>query len=78
MEGPKKRFGTARPELSLCPLELLHSGMPNSPVAPAQGEDQKKLDVISNEVFANCLRSRWAPHCSPPPLLPLKFRQNRP
>ena len=25
-----------------------------------QGEDQKKLDVISNEVFANCLRSRWA------------------
>ena len=25
-----------------------------------QGEDQKKLDVISNEVFANCLRSRCA------------------
>jgi fructose-1,6-bisphosphatase I len=23
-----------------------------------QGEDQKKLDVISNEVFGNCLRSR--------------------
>lgn len=22
-----------------------------------QGEDQKKLDVISNEVFSNCLRS---------------------
>lgn len=26
-----------------------------------QGEDQKKLDVVSNEVFANCLRSRCAP-----------------
>lgn len=25
-----------------------------------QGEDQKKLDVISNEVFSNCLRSRCA------------------
>lgn len=25
--------------------------------ANVQGEDQKKLDVISNEVFANCLRS---------------------
>lgn len=23
----------------------------------AQGEDQKKLDVVSNEVFSNCLRS---------------------
>ena len=23
-----------------------------------QGEDQKKLDVISNEVFSNCLRGR--------------------
>ncbi|KRX11616.1 Fructose-1,6-bisphosphatase, chloroplastic, partial [Trichinella nelsoni] len=22
-----------------------------------QGEDQKKLDVVSNEVFSNCLRS---------------------
>ena len=25
--------------------------------ANVQGEDQKKLDVISNEVFKNCLRS---------------------
>ena len=23
----------------------------------AQGEDQKKLDIVSNEVFSNCLRS---------------------
>ena len=23
----------------------------------AQGEDQKKLDVVSNEVFCNCLRA---------------------
>lgn len=22
-----------------------------------QGEDQKKLDVVSNEVFSNCLRA---------------------
>ena len=34
-------------------------------MAPPQGEDQKKLDVISNEVFANCLRSRWEPACQP-------------
>jgi hypothetical protein len=35
-----------------------------------QGEDQKKLDVISNDVFCNCLRSCGRAVSGPPACLP--------